>query len=207
MEKLRLIGILRRGSSEFLSPIMLIKKSHSGEKLSKSPPYRLLVDFKYLNSHRPDIKFSYPEIKHVLHKIGRRSSHVYSILDMKHVFHSINLTEESKQYTSASPGSPTYQFNKLSQGLNMSPAHFMSSMNDLLHELPSDICEYIDCIMDDVILFTPDIKTHKKVLRCFMHMLKKYGMLLTINKIHTFRSKVKYMGLLLSNKDNLPTIT
>ncbi len=80
-------------------------------------------------------------------------------------------------------------------------------MNDLLHKLPSDILEYIDCIMDDVIIFTPDIKTHKKVLRCFMHMLKKYGMLLTINKIHTFRSKVKYMGLLLSSNDNLPTIT
>ncbi len=32
-------------------------------------------------------------------------------------------------------------------------------------------------------------------------------MFLTINKIHTFRSKVKYMGLLLSSKDNLPTIS
>ncbi len=40
-----------------------------------------------------------------------------------------------------------------------------------------------------------------------MLMLKKYGMLLTINKLHTFRSKVKYIGLLLSRKDNLPTIT
>ncbi len=80
-------------------------------------------------------------------------------------------------------------------------------MNDLLHDLPSDICEYIDCIMDDVIIFTPDIKTHKKVIRSFMLVLKKYGMLLTINKIHTFRSKVKYKGLLLTSKDNLPTIT
>ncbi len=123
MEKLRLMGILRRGSSEFLSPIMLIKKSHSGAKLSKSPPYCLVVDFKYLNSHLPDIKFRYPEIKHVLHQIGRHSSRVYSVLDIKHVFHSINLNEESKQYTSccASPGSPTYQFNRLSQGLNVSP--------------------------------------------------------------------------------------
>ncbi len=109
------MGILRRRSSEFLFPIMLIKKSQSGAKLSKSPPYCLVVDFKYLNSHLPDIKFSYPEIKDVLHKIGRHSSHVYSVLDMKHAFHSINLTEESKQYTSccASPGSPTYQFNRL----------------------------------------------------------------------------------------------
>ncbi len=164
------------------------------------------MDFKYLNSHLPD---SYPEIKHVLHKIGRHSSRVYSMLDLKHSFHSINLTEDSKQYTSccASPGSPTYQYNKFSKRLNVSPSYFTSLMNDLLHELPPDICEYIDCIMDDVIIFTPDIKTHKKVLKCFMPILRKYGMLLTINKVHNFRSKVKYMGFLLSRKDNLPTIT
>ncbi len=58
--------------------------------------------------------------------------------------------------------------------------------------------------MDDVIIFTPNIK---KAIKHFMFKLKKYGMLLTINKIHTFRSKVNYMGLLLSSKDNLPTIT
>ncbi len=40
-----------------------------------------------------------------------------------------------------------------------------------------------------------------------MFKLKKYGMLFSINKIHTFHSKAKYMGLLLSSKDNLPTIS
>ncbi len=158
------------------------------------------MDFKYLNSHLPDIKFSYPEIKHVLHKRGRHSSHVYRMPDLKHAFYSINPTEDSKQYTSccASPGSHTYQYNKLSQGLNIYPAYFTSLMNHLLHELPPDIREYIDCFMDDVIIFTPDVKTYKKVLKSFMLMLRKYGMLLTTNKVHTFRSKVKYMELLLS---------
>ncbi len=98
------------------------------------------------------------------------------------------------------------QYNNLSQGLNISPAYYTSLMNDLLHELPPDIREYIDCIMDDVIIFTPDVKSHKKVLKSVMLMLKKYGMLLTINRVHTFRSKVKHMGLLLSSKDNLLTI-
>ncbi len=164
MEKLCLMGILCRGSSEFLSPIILIKKSHSGAKLNNAPKYRSVLDFKYLNAHLPDIKFSYPEIKHVLHKIGRHSSCVYSLLDLKNVFHSINLTEDSKQCTSccASPGSPTYQYNKLSQRLNISPAYFTSLMNDLLHELPPDIREYIDCIMDNVIIFTAYVKIHNK---------------------------------------------
>ncbi len=62
----------------------------------------------------------------------------------------------------ASLGSPTYQFNKLSQGLNILPAYFTLLMNDLLHELLAEIRQYIDCIMDDVIIFTPDVKTHKK---------------------------------------------
>ncbi len=56
MEKYRLMGILRKGSSEFLSPIMLNKKSHDGTKLSKEQEYRMVVDFKHLNSHLPDIK-------------------------------------------------------------------------------------------------------------------------------------------------------
>ncbi len=98
MEKLRKMGIFRRGSSEFLSPIILIKKSHSSAKFGKSPEYRLVVDFKYLNSHLPNIKFSYPEIKHVLHKIGRCKVQGYSVLDFKHTFYSINLTEDRKQY-------------------------------------------------------------------------------------------------------------
>ncbi len=91
------------------------------------------------------------------------------MLDLKHAFHSVNLTENSKHYMSccASPGSLTYQFNKLSQGLNVSPAYFTSLMNDLLHELPAEIREYIDCIMDDVIIFTLDVKTHKKVIKLF----------------------------------------
>ncbi len=61
--------------------------------------------------------------------------------------------------------------------------------------------------MDDVIVFTPDIKTHEKVIKHFMFKLKEYGMLLTIIRIHTFHSKVKYMGLLLSSKDNLPNLS
>ncbi len=110
------------------------------------------------------------------------------MFDLKHVFHSINLTEESKQYTNCCvfPGSPTYQYNKLSQDLNISAAYFTSLRNDLLHYLPSDIREYIDCIMDDVIIFTPDIKTHKKVIKSFKLMLTRYGMLLMINKTYTF---------------------
>ncbi len=115
----------------------------------------MVVDFKYLNTHLPDIKFSYPKVKHVLHKIGRSKSRVYSILDLKHAFYCINLDEESIQYTSccASPGSPVLQYRKLAMGLKSSPAFFTSLMNDILSELPDDIREHVECIMDDCDLY------------------------------------------------------
>ncbi len=31
-------------------------------------------------------------------------------------------------------------------------------MNDQLHKLPAEIREYIDCIMDDIFIFTHDVK-------------------------------------------------
>ena len=65
---------------------MLIPKAHSGSKCSTSPEYRLVVDFKYLNSHLPDIKFSSPEVKYVLHKIDRSNSSIFSVLDFKNAF-------------------------------------------------------------------------------------------------------------------------
>ncbi len=88
------MGILHKGSCEFLSHIMLIKKSYGGARLNQEQEYRMVVDFKHLNSHLPDIKFSYPEVKHVLHRIGRNQPRVYLVLNLKHTFYCINLDED-----------------------------------------------------------------------------------------------------------------
>ncbi len=66
----------------------------------------MVVNFKHLNSHLPDIKFSCPEVKQVLHKIGCSGSSVYSVLDLKNAYYSINLDDKSMKYMSccASPG-------------------------------------------------------------------------------------------------------
>ncbi len=115
MEKFRLMGFLHKGFSEYLSLIILIKKCHDGAKLNKDQEYRTAVDFKHLNSHLPYIKFSYPEIKNMLHKIVRSQTNIYSDLDRKQTFYSINLDDDSTKYTScfASPGSLVIQLRKL----------------------------------------------------------------------------------------------
>ncbi len=144
-----------------------------------------------------------------MHKIGRSKSRVYSVLDLKYAFYCINLDEESIQYTSccASPGSPVLQYRKLPMGLKCSPAYFTALMNDILSELPDDIREHVECIMDDAVIYTQDIDMYMKVIKAFMYKLKDHGMLLTINKVHIFHSEVKYMRLRMSSHEGRPTIT
>ncbi len=100
-----------------------------------------------------------------------------------------------------------YQFKKLAQGLKSSPPFFSALMKGILSELPEEIRKHIECIMDDVVVYTNDIDMHMKVIKAFMYKLKEYGLLLTINKVHTFRKAVKYMGLRLSSSNGRPTIT
>ncbi len=111
------------------------------------------------------------------------------------------------KYTSccASPGGPIFQFRKLAMGLRCSPCIFTELMNDILREFPDGIRSHIECIMDDSIIFTPNIEIHMKVIKAFLSKLKQHGLLLTLSKLHTFRSEVKYMGLKMSNANGITT--
>ncbi len=91
-------------------------------------------------------------------------------------------------------------------GLKCPPAYFTALMNDILSELPDDIRSHVEGIMDDCIIYTPNIEMHMNIIKAFLYKLKEHGMLLTINKIHTFRKEFKYMGLRMSSCDGRPTI-
>ncbi len=90
--------------------------------------------------------------------------------------------------------------------LSYSLCFFTPLMNDILSQLPDDIRSHIECIMDDCIVYTHNIEIYMKVIKAFLSKLKEHGMLLTINKIHTFRSEVKYMSLKMSSVDGRPPI-
>ena len=209
---MRLQGILRRGTSEFLSPVMIIAKSHSGAKLKspKSTNFRLLCDYRFLNQYLPKLKFSYPELKYILRKIGASEAKVFSVLDLKTAFYAINLHPDSIKYTTccAYVGGPCYQHRKLPMGLAVSPGEFVNLMNNIKQELPDDVRNCVEIVMDDCICFTKDISSMKRVLGSVLEILTKHGLLLTVNKIQCFRHTVKYLGLqITSSREGYPVVT
>ncbi len=84
---------------------------------------------------------------------------------LTYILTSINLDEDAMK-------GPIYQFQKLPIGLRCLPCLFTELMNTILSELPDDIRSHVECIMDDFIIFTPNIEIHMKVIKAIFVKIK-----------------------------------
>ena len=89
MKKLCYLGILKEGSSAYSSPVMLISR-----KLTKD---KIVVTYsRHLNIRIEKNNLAYPLLKDIFSVLGSSKCKVLSVLDLKDVFHSLRLSEHSK---------------------------------------------------------------------------------------------------------------
>ena len=121
MKRLCYPGIMKKGFSAYLSPVMLINRKMTKDK-------RVVTDFRHLNMHIAKNNLAYPLLKDTFALLGSSQCKVMSVLDLKDAFHSLRLTENSKKYCGILPyfGSASYLYQRMSMGLNISPAIWQS---------------------------------------------------------------------------------
>ena len=97
-----------------------------------------------------------------------------SVLDLKDIFHSLRLLENSKRYCKILPysGSASYLYQGMPMGLNISPSICQSYINAFLDCLQSR--KYFEAIMDDLLLFTPTKTAHIAKLEDLLKTLLKF---------------------------------
>ena len=120
MERLVSLGILSKNSTSHASPVMLITR-----KLTKDK--RPVVDFWLLNTRILRRNTSIPLMSDVLSILGNSECEVVSCVDIKDAYHSIRLTENSKEYCGILPyfGSPIYRYEVLPMGIACAPQIWM----------------------------------------------------------------------------------
>ena len=120
MERLVSLGILSKNSTSHTSPVMLITR-----KLTKDK--RPVVDFRLLNTRILRRNTSIPLMSDVLSILGNSECEVVSCVDIKDAYHSIKLTEKSKEYSGILPyfGSPIYRYEVLPMGIACTPQIWM----------------------------------------------------------------------------------
>ena len=132
MKRLCYMGILKEEFLAYSSPVMLISR-----KLTKDK--RVVTDFRHLNVRIAKNNLAYPLVRDTFSALGSSKCGVLSVLDLKDVFHSLRLSENSKKYCGILPyfGSPSYLYQRMPMGLNISPSLWQSYINAILGCLQS----------------------------------------------------------------------
>ena len=187
MKWLCYLGILKEGFSAYSSPVMLINRKMTKDK-------RVVTDFRHLNMCIAKNNLVYPLLKDTLSMLRSSKCEVMSVIDLRDGFHSLQLMENSKKFCGILPyfGSPSYLYQMMPMGLNISPAIWQSYINAILNCLQSR--KYCEAIMDDLLLFTPMKSSHFDKLEDLLKALHKNGLKISPKKCQLFKTDLQYMG-------------
>ena len=186
MEQLVSLGILSKNSTSHTSPVMLITWRMTKDK-------RPVVDFRLLNTRILRRNTSIPLMSDVLSILGNSECEVVSCVDIKDAYHSLRLTEKSKEYCGILPyfGSPIYRYEVLPMGIACAPQIWMDYITLILSELENKK-KYI-AIMDDLLVHSTKM-AHWKLLEQLLKSMYKNGLRLSPKKCQLFKTKLTYMG-------------
>ena len=166
---------------------MLISRKMTKDK-------RVVTDFRHLNMQIVKNNLAYPLLKDTFSTLGSSKCEVMSVLDLKDAFHSLQLTEDSKKLCGILPyfGSPSYLYQRMPMGLNISPPIWQSYINAILNCLQNK--KYCEAIMDNLLLFTPTKASHFEKLEDLLKVLCKNGLKISPKKCQLFKTDLQYMG-------------
>ena len=124
------MGILKERFSAYSSPLLLISR-----KLTKDK--RLVTDFRHLNVRIAKNNLAYPIVRDMFSVLGNSKCEVLTLLDLKDAFHLLRLSENSKRYCGILPyfGSPSYLYQRMPLGLDISLSIWQSDINAILDGL------------------------------------------------------------------------
>ena len=194
MRRLCYLGILKEGFSAYSSPMMLISGKMTSDKT-------VVTDFRHLNMRIAKNNLAYPLLRDTSALLGSSKCEVMLVLDLKDVFHSLQLSEKSQKYCGILPyfGSASYLYQRMPMGLNVSPPIWQTYINTILNSLQSR--KYCEVIMEDLLLLTPSKKAHIAKSEDFLKALRKNGLKISPKKCQLFRMELQYMGNIIFRKD------
>ncbi|XP_061705652.1 uncharacterized protein LOC133516650 [Cydia pomonella] len=174
-------GIIRESTSNYASPIILVRK--------KNGDFRLCVDFRKLNSITVKDKYPLPVIEEHIEKLGEKK--YFTSLDLSQGFYQIPVAKDDIHKTGFVTPEGHYEFLRMPFGLANSPAVFQRLMDRIFSTLRHDkVLPYID----DVLLPTNSIEEGLDLLKVVLQIIRDAGLTLNLEKCFFLQTKIDYLG-------------
>ena len=186
-------GIVEPSYSPHQNSLFFIKKPNSNAK-------RCLLDMRRLNENM--VPYDFPITLQDQYLDSFVGSSIFSVMDFRNGYWSIELDEQSRDATSfAVPEMGKFRFCRIPQGCSVSAQYFAHILNYLLadiRKLPDEITKGrpvgLAQYFDDVSIYSSDFSLHLIMLKRFLQRLRDANMSLNPNKSKFGYSKVKVLG-------------
>ena len=195
-----------RSVSPWASPIVVVpKRTAPGEP----PKRKLCVDYRAINSLLPPVKKAFSKAKGILTlvplpKIDEIYAHIkdfkiYSTFDMRSGYYHMVLSEKSRPKSAFVSAYGKWEFKRCPFGLAQVPAYFQRLVNKVLSGFT-----FAFGYLDDILIFSPDMKTHLKHLRILFERLRSADLKLKEVKCNFLKKHIQYMGHIISGEGIAP---
>ena len=186
--------IIRESASEYSSRVVLVKK--------KNNTYRMCINYRELNKKVERNHFPLPVIEDMIIKL--KSMKYFSSLDLKNGFYHVDISEESKKYTSFVSEEGQFDFNKLTFGFANSPSEFARYVWKVLGNVMRT--KRVVVYMDDILVGTETITEHLGILKEVLMTLADNHVQLQMSKCCFLKTNIEYLGYQLSQDQIMPSL-
>jgi transposase InsO family protein len=179
-------GIIEPANGPYAAPVTLQPK--------KDGSLRFCVDFRELNAATIRDVYPIPRIDDTLDQL--HAAKYFTSLDLKSGFWQIELDDESRPKTAFTSHAGLFQFKVMPFGLTNAPATFQRLMDLVLGGLKWS-CALV--YLDDIIVYSPSFDSHLHHLESVLQHIQSSGLSLQILKCHFAKTKLKYLGHVVSS--------
>jgi hypothetical protein len=189
---------------------------------------RLVIDFSPLTSIIQSPPSIVPDISASLQQLQGKA--LFTVMDLKYAYLALRISEESKPLTTFLTQGGAYQWLTIPTGAACSPAYFIDAVNRILHndpvldeqgkpiytepnkvKLKHDILPNCFHYFDDIICSSEPRSTYQETLEYHFSCLDRiiyrlhfHGVKLSVNKSEFAKSKVLFLGWIVSHDYVIP---
>ena len=179
--------IIRKSSSEFASPLVLVWK--------KNGDLRIVTDFRWLNARTIKDAHPLPHQGDALAALGGNA--FFSTMDLTSGYYNVPIHEDDKKYTAFTTPIGLYEYNRLAQGLCNAPPDFSRIMFKIFGDQ-----NYLSLLiyLDDLLVFAPTVEIALERLEMVFQRTKDSGLKLSPKKCFFLRKSVRFLGHIIDHE-------
>lgn len=174
-------GIIRRSSSAFSSPVVLIKKADGS--------WRFHVDYRALNERTVKEKFPIPIVDE-LHGVV-----LFTKMDIRSGYYQVRMHPDDVHMTAFRTHDDLYEFLVMPFGLTNAPVTFQALMNDILRPF---LREFVLVFFDDILVYSSSWSQHLRHLHAVFDVLCLHQLFIKHSKCSFATASVVYLGHIVS---------